>query len=83
MLYSGDIDTDGLKILSSVRADFSSTQSVLMDVPTLRRYRERWVEEPGCPPAAEKASTNGTSVASATPPVAVGKIAAHLVRGNT
>jgi len=45
VLYWGDIDTDGLKILSSARAVFPSTQSVLMDVSTLRRYRERWVEE--------------------------------------
>jgi len=45
VLYWGDIDTDGLKILSAARAIFPSTRSVLMDIPTLLRYRERWVEE--------------------------------------
>jgi len=45
VLYWGDIDTDGLKILSAARAVFPAAQSVLMDVLTLQRYRERWVEE--------------------------------------
>ena len=47
MLYWGDIDTDGLKILSSARSHFPRTQSVLMDMSTLQRYRDRWVLE-GC-----------------------------------
>ncbi|MGJ7538517.1 MULTISPECIES: Wadjet anti-phage system protein JetD domain-containing protein [unclassified Variovorax] len=45
VLYWGDIDTDGLKILSSARSHFPHTRSVLMDMSTLQRYRDRWVVE--------------------------------------
>lgn len=44
-LYWGDIDTDGLEILSLARALFPDIRSVLMDSPTLHRYRSRWVPE--------------------------------------
>lgn len=44
-LYWGDIDTDGLEILSLARALFPDLRSILMDSRTLHRYRERWVPE--------------------------------------
>lgn len=43
--YWGDIDSDGLEILSLARASFPYMQSVLMDRGTLLRHRERWVGE--------------------------------------
>lgn len=43
--YWGDIDTDGLEILSLARASFSGIRSLLMDRATLLRYRDRWVGE--------------------------------------
>jgi hypothetical protein len=46
VIYWGDIDTDGLQILSLARAQFSGTVSVLMDRGTLLRYQARWVPEP-------------------------------------
>lgn len=45
LLYWGDIDTDGLEILSLARAHFPGIRSVLMDSGTLHRYRDRWVPE--------------------------------------
>jgi hypothetical protein len=45
-IYWGDIDTHGLAILSSLRAVLPRIVSVLMDEPTLLRYRDLWVEEP-------------------------------------
>jgi hypothetical protein len=44
-LYWGDIDTDGLEILSLARALFPGIRSVLMDRATLQRYPSRWVAE--------------------------------------
>lgn len=44
-LYWGDIDTDGLEILSLARAQFPGICSVLMDRATLQRYPSRWVAE--------------------------------------
>jgi hypothetical protein len=44
-LYWGDIDTDGLEILSLARALFPDLRSILMDSRTLHRYRDRWVPE--------------------------------------
>lgn len=44
-LYWGDIDTDGLEILSLARALFPDLRSILMDSRTLHRYRQRWVPE--------------------------------------
>ncbi|MBA3314345.1 MAG: hypothetical protein H0T47_13795 [Planctomycetaceae bacterium] len=38
--YWGDLDVEGFRILSSLRALFPQTQSILMDVPTLGRWRE-------------------------------------------
>lgn len=43
--YWGDIDTDGLEILSLARATFPGIRSLLMDHGTLHRYRSRWVTE--------------------------------------
>lgn len=43
--YWGDIDTDGLKILTLARAAFPGIRSVLMDTDTLHRYQSRWVPE--------------------------------------
>src|ERR1051326_7081508 len=45
-IYWGDIDTHGLAILSSLRAVLPTIVSVLMDEPTLLRFRDLWVEEP-------------------------------------
>lgn len=45
LLYWGDIDSDGLEILSLARALFPDLRSILMDSRTLHRYRERWVPE--------------------------------------
>lgn len=38
ILYWGDIDTHGLRILARFRAAFGGTRSVLMDEPTFDRY---------------------------------------------
>ena len=45
LLYWGEIDTDGLEILSPARTLFPDLRSILMDSRTLHRYRERWVPE--------------------------------------
>lgn len=39
IFYWGDIDTDGFKILSQLRASFSHTQSVLMDSKTFEHFQ--------------------------------------------
>lgn len=43
--YWGDIDTDGLEILSLARGVFPTMRSVLMERETLLQYRDRWVVE--------------------------------------
>jgi len=40
LLYWGDIDTHGLRILAAFRIDFPAVQSVLMDVATFERFPE-------------------------------------------
>jgi len=45
-LYWGDIDTDGLEILSLARGCFPELHSLLMDRETLMQYPKRWVPEP-------------------------------------
>lgn len=42
----GDIDTHGFAILDRVRAGLPQTESILMDLDTLLRHRDLWVEEP-------------------------------------
>ncbi|WP_202302146.1 Wadjet anti-phage system protein JetD domain-containing protein [Dryocola clanedunensis] len=44
--YWGDIDTNGLAILSQLRVYFPHAQSLLMDEATLLQCREWWGEEP-------------------------------------
>ena len=39
IFYWGDLDTDGFKILSQLRASFSHTQSVLMDSKTFEHFQ--------------------------------------------
>ncbi|TFZ04580.1 hypothetical protein EZ242_02190 [Ramlibacter rhizophilus] len=43
--YWGDIDTDGLEILSLARGVFPNVRSVLMEHATLLHFRDRWVAE--------------------------------------
>lgn len=38
--YWGDLDTDGLAILSRLRSIFPQTASLMMDIETFRRYRD-------------------------------------------
>src|ERR1051326_1450231 len=47
-IYWGDIDTHGLAILSSLRAVLPTIVSVLMDEPTLLRFRDLWVDSAEC-----------------------------------
>lgn len=44
--YWGDIDTNGLAILSQLRVYFPHTHSLLMNETTLLQCREWWGEEP-------------------------------------
>jgi hypothetical protein len=53
-LYWGDIDSDGLEILSLARGAFPGIRSVLMDRETLLRYRSRWVPEKEANPLANR-----------------------------
>ena len=46
VVYSGDIDTHGLAIVSMLRQMVPQTRSVLMDRETLLRHRDRWGPEP-------------------------------------
>lgn len=43
--YWGDIDTHGFAILDYLRADFPSTNSILMDEETLLSFKELWGKE--------------------------------------
>jgi hypothetical protein len=43
--YWGDIDTHGFAILNRARSCFPFLESVLMDMPTLMRFRALWTEE--------------------------------------
>jgi hypothetical protein len=45
-VYWGDIDTQGIAILSSLRAVLPGIRSVMMGEETLLRYQDLWVEEP-------------------------------------
>lgn len=46
VVYWGDLDTDGLNILSTVRARLPQTQSVLMDRRTLEQHLDLCVPDP-------------------------------------
>lgn len=45
LIYWGDIDTHGFRILSRLRARFPTVRSVLMDETTLLNYKSSWVFE--------------------------------------
>jgi hypothetical protein len=57
--YWGDIDTDGLEILSLARTIFPTMRSVLMERETLLQYCDRWVAEGT---VNERAARGGASV---------------------
>jgi len=42
ILYWGDIDTHGFKILSQIRGYFPNTKSIMMDFETLNAFKEEW-----------------------------------------
>lgn len=44
--YWGDIDSEGLSILSDVRSKLSSVTALMMDVQTVNTFQTRMVEEP-------------------------------------
>ncbi len=44
--YWGDIDSEGLNILSNVRSKLSSVTPLMMDATTIEAYQERMVAEP-------------------------------------
>lgn len=46
MLYWGDLDTHGFRILDQLRAVHPQVVSVLMDESTLLAHRDPWVTEP-------------------------------------
>ena len=46
VLYWGDIDTHGFRILDQLRAVHPHVESVLMDEPTLMAHRDAWGTEP-------------------------------------
>ncbi|WP_255767644.1 Wadjet anti-phage system protein JetD domain-containing protein [Pseudarthrobacter sulfonivorans] len=46
ILYWGDVDTHGFRILDQLRAVHPHVQSVLMDEETLLAHRDAWVAEP-------------------------------------
>jgi hypothetical protein len=46
VLYWGDIDTHGFRILDQLRAVHPHVKSVLMDEETLLAHRDAWVTEP-------------------------------------
>ncbi|HEY2791621.1 MAG TPA: Wadjet anti-phage system protein JetD domain-containing protein [Micromonosporaceae bacterium] len=45
LIYWGDIDTHGLRILHRIREIFGHTRSMLMDRPTLLAHESQWVQE--------------------------------------
>ena len=45
LIYWGDIDTHGMRILHRIRAIFPHTRSMLMDHATLMSHRGQWVRE--------------------------------------
>lgn len=51
MTYWGDLDIDGFRILSNLRAIFSQTRSLLMDGETFGRWRDLAVAGTGASPA--------------------------------
>ncbi len=46
VIYMGDLDVEGLEILSRLRAVIPNVRSVLMDAATLKRFRTLAVENP-------------------------------------
>lgn len=52
VLYWGDIDTHGFRILDQLRAVHPHVESVLMDEETLLAHREAWGQEPSATRAA-------------------------------
>ncbi|WCG83127.1 Wadjet anti-phage system protein JetD domain-containing protein [Pectobacterium sp. A5351] len=44
--YWGDVDSEGLAILSDVRSKLSSVIPLMMDLETVEAYRDRMVDEP-------------------------------------
>ncbi len=46
VLYWGDLDTHGFRILDQLRAEHPHVVSVLMDEATLLAHRDAWVSEP-------------------------------------
>ncbi len=46
LIYWGDLDTHGFRILDQFRSIFPHTESVLMDWKTLRDHESSWGEEP-------------------------------------
>ncbi len=61
--YWGDLDVEGFEMLSQFRSMFDQTQSLLMDLSTLRRHSDvviQWPNHPNAPP------TNLTSSEQAT-----------------
>lgn len=46
IVYWGDLDSDGLAILHSMRSHFPNAISVMMDRDTLLAFRDLWVTEP-------------------------------------
>jgi hypothetical protein len=45
ILYWGDVDTHGFKILSAMRKSFPNIKSILMDKETLFEHKSLWVSE--------------------------------------
>lgn len=46
LLYWGDLDSNGFAILNQLRSHHGHVTSLMMDAPTLDRYRDLCVEEP-------------------------------------
>lgn len=46
VIYWGDLDSHGFAILNRVRSLCADVSTVLMDLETLKAYRDLWVEEP-------------------------------------
>jgi len=61
--YWGDLDVEGFEMLSQFREMFEHTESMLMDVPTLKRHADLvipWSHEPGSTPTALTESERAT-----------------------
>jgi len=63
IVYWGDLDVEGLEILSSLRSCFPKTRSLLMDIATLNRWRSLAIQHTGGRPGAPPHLTEGEQAA--------------------